>query len=567
MSKMKRRSALLGAVLLLLTLFGSARMTQAQSSPLAWSRVMGIPSSANLSGVALFGAMDAWAVGSQNAAGVIYHLHRQSDRWDVTLEATVGAPLHAVDVVSDQDVWAVGDLGLIMHKDAGGWHTVASPLPNITLTTVQMFSGGSEGWAGGYTEITSQTSGVQPVLLHYRNGAWERDTSIGGTGSIENLQINAGGGWAVGSDGIWQYRDGRWTYQTTPEPCMDGGICVGAMASVSALDGGEAWAAGVYSGLCAICVSHYFAIHYVEGAWRTVLPETSLIGEPADQGAPVASGFRAVSFGDSTHGVAVGWYNNTQALLASYHDGQWFYDTPPQLPQPVTLTAVSMSDAAHALTVGNNGLVLAYGYGASPAPAENPTARVPDPHNAAVTYFDLVGHTLRGAFRDYWQRHGGLAQFGYPLTEEYVEINQTDGRPYLVQYFERARFEYHGENAPPYDVLLGLLGHTITAGRESEPSFLPAPPQSQPGTRYFPETGHTLAAEFLPYWESHGGLPIYGFPISEAFVETNQADGRPYLVQYFERNRFEYHPELPEPYTVSLGLLGAEVLRGEGWLP
>jgi hypothetical protein len=30
-----------------------------------------------------------------------------------------------------------------------------------------------------------------------------------------------------------------------------------------------------------------------------------------------------------------------------------------------------------------------------------------------------------------------------------------------MQYFERARFEAHPENAPPFDVLLGLLGRQL----------------------------------------------------------------------------------------------------------
>jgi hypothetical protein len=38
-----------------------------------------------------------------------------------------------------------------------------------------------------------------------------------------------------------------------------------------------------------------------------------------------------------------------------------------------------------------------------------------------------------------------------------------EGRTYLVQYFERRRMEYHGENQPPYDILLGLLGREIYA--------------------------------------------------------------------------------------------------------
>jgi hypothetical protein len=52
-------------------------------------------------------------------------------------------------------------------------------------------------------------------------------------------------------------------------------------------------------------------------------------------------------------------------------------------------------------------------------------------------YFTATGHYLRGAFRSFWERNGGLPIFGYPLTEEYYR--KADGR--IVQYFERARFE------------------------------------------------------------------------------------------------------------------------------
>ena len=53
---------------------------------------------------------------------------------------------------------------------------------------------------------------------------------------------------------------------------------------------------------------------------------------------------------------------------------------------------------------------------------------------------------------------GGLTQQGYPISEEFTEISPLDGKPYLVQYFERAVFEYHPENKAPYDVLLSQLG-------------------------------------------------------------------------------------------------------------
>ncbi len=52
---------------------------------------------------------------------------------------------------------------------------------------------------------------------------------------------------------------------------------------------------------------------------------------------------------------------------------------------------------------------------------------------------------------------------------------------------------------------------------------------------FFRETGHTLAYSFREFFDWQGGLPIFGFPITEVFVE----DGRP--VQYFERARLEWH--------------------------
>ena len=57
-----------------------------------------------------------------------------------------------------------------------------------------------------------------------------------------------------------------------------------------------------------------------------------------------------------------------------------------------------------------------------------------------------------------------MAQFGYPISDPFVE-RLEDGKEYEVQYFERARFGYHPENAPPDDMLLGQFGRRILAGR------------------------------------------------------------------------------------------------------
>ena len=63
-----------------------------------------------------------------------------------------------------------------------------------------------------------------------------------------------------------------------------------------------------------------------------------------------------------------------------------------------------------------------------------------------------------GAFWYYWNDNGGLAQQGFPISDEFEEKSDLNGQTYLVQYFERAVFEYHPENQPPFDVLLSQLG-------------------------------------------------------------------------------------------------------------
>ncbi|HYP40338.1 MAG TPA: multicopper oxidase domain-containing protein [Chloroflexia bacterium] len=72
--------------------------------------------------------------------------------------------------------------------------------------------------------------------------------------------------------------------------------------------------------------------------------------------------------------------------------------------------------------------------------------------------FQETGKTVSGRFLEYWTQNGGLAQQGFPLSDEFEEKNDLDGKTYKVQYFERSVFEYHPENKPPYDVLLSQLG-------------------------------------------------------------------------------------------------------------
>ena len=205
-----------------------------------------------------------------------------------------------------------------------------------------------------------------------------------------------------------------------------------------------------------------------------------------------------------------------------------------------------------------------------PAPGPpRPTALNPvaAPQVAGYLWFAATRHTLYGAFRAYWEAHGGLAQFGYPLSEAFTTPLPGTLGSHTVQYFERARFEFHPEiGGPAGSVALGLLGSDLTHGGTVFPTAPPFATAAQ--DRYFPQTRHALHGLFYAYWQDHGGQAIYGYPISEELLQQSAGNGRVYLVQYFQRNRLELHPEgRGTAAEVQLGLLGSEWLRVQGWLP
>jgi hypothetical protein len=172
------------------------------------------------------------------------------------------------------------------------------------------------------------------------------------------------------------------------------------------------------------------------------------------------------------------------------------------------------------------------------------------PARAADQCFPQTGKCVPDRFSAYWQQHGGLALNGYPLSISFTQPLE-DGKPYIVQYFERVRMEYHPENAPPYDVLLGQFGRRL---HPADP-----PVASSGGLPYFEVTGHNVPPDFFAYWTANGGLPQFGYPLSELLTETLE-DGKAYQVQYFERARFERHPENQAPYDVLLGQFGRSIL-------
>lgn len=188
--------------------------------------------------------------------------------------------------------------------------------------------------------------------------------------------------------------------------------------------------------------------------------------------------------------------------------------------------------------------------------------------------FTEVPHCISGRLRHFWEQAGGLAVFGFPMTPQHEAW--IEGRPYQVQWFQRNRLELHPEHAPPYDVLLGRLGDDRL--NQQQRPWHTAFPRSEPqeGCFYVAETGHNICGRFLAAWQANGlemdgqdgtsvaeSLALYGLPLSEAHPEI-LSDGRSYTVQWFERARFEHHPEHAPPYDVLFGLLADELQQENG---
>ncbi len=196
------------------------------------------------------------------------------------------------------------------------------------------------------------------------------------------------------------------------------------------------------------------------------------------------------------------------------------------------------------------------------------TTHTPSNTDASARCFDETPYCISGRIRTYWEENGGLRVFGLPITPQQEE--RIEGNTYQVQWFERNRLELHPENQPPYDVMVGRIGIEMLEYYDYEwHLFEKSVPQE--GCLSFEETEQTICGDILAAWHRDGleldGVPgfseaenaaLFGLPVS-GLVEETLSDGNTYTVQYFERARFELHPENAPPNNVLLGLLGSEM--------
>jgi hypothetical protein len=440
-------------------------------------------------------------------------------------------------------------------KDSGGNPVAAG----VSVTFAAPASGASGTFVGGGTTATTTVSGVATAPAFTANttaGDYIVTASVAGASGAASFNlVNTPG--AVASFTFSPLAASNKTGAAQSATALATQVSTPLAITITALDAGGN-----------IATNYTGTIHFASSDPQAALPANYAFTS-ADAGAQSfavtlkSAGAQSITISDASSSAATG----TVSVAVS------------AIPAATTVTPITPTSPAKAATTTSvpperTEIDIPY---SPPAPALPATVAsqvataipftplAPPAETAQCQFFVETHHSLCFGFFAYWQQHGGTALFGMPISEEFQERG-ADGTMRTVQYLERARFEYHPEfKGTAYEVELGLLARELAAAHTGDAPFAPINPSNAPaGARFTSETGHSLGDPFAAYWDTNGGLPVLGFPISEPFQERNADTGQTYLVQYFERYRLEYHPETN---GIEIGRLGVQDAQMRGYLP
>jgi hypothetical protein len=161
-------------------------------------------------------------------------------------------------------------------------------------------------------------------------------------------------------------------------------------------------------------------------------------------------------------------------------------------------------------------------------------------------YFPEKGHWVTGPFLEKYNSVSNPAVvFGEPITDAF----QDELYGITVQYFEKVRFEYHPEEIPDLQVKISPLGSFVYRPNPSLPVIF-----NPSACKFYPNVppGFYVCYDFLSFFEEYGGVSQFGYPISNFELEDE------WIVQYFQKARFEWHPKDPSGQWVMVSDLGVK---------
>ncbi len=189
------------------------------------------------------------------------------------------------------------------------------------------------------------------------------------------------------------------------------------------------------------------------------------------------------------------------------------------------------------------------------------SARVTDDANASLSHniprleVTIGGQTLTADFAAFYESSGGLTRWGLPTSEVLQEETGA-----LTQYYQRGVVDFHPrpdlggiyvmERRLAWDYFGGGVAGSQDLGVE------PGTSNNNSGEEHGP-WGHKVSnfsvggvrTGFLDFFRTYGGVDAFGFPKTEARVDTNRtgtlhipAATPGFVRQYFQAAVFEHHP-------------------------
>lgn len=457
-----------------------------------------ITESLALQDVAALSPDNVWAVGSYNN-GVTFPnntnskliLHWDGKVWKVSMKGGIGQ-LNGVWATGPNDVWAVGEMGrgqnagvsVVHHWNGTGWSEtpIGTPFLNdvVALSPDDVWIAGSAiyHWDGRQWALSERNTGEKFGLLalapnniwavgqapvgaeavHWDGTSWKA-TPAGADRGAKPLSVAALGQndfWAVGlyeAGALMLHWDGsNWAGIPNPIPGFNT-----EMHSVIKV-GEELWAAGkrtISANGSDIVIARHSPDPCPEPGPATPLnPPVPLPGTeslPFVTGKTISGIF--LTYWQDHGGLQQQGYPITSVIgEVSDLDGKVY--TVQYFERSIFEYHPELKGTQYEVLLSQLGTFqYERKYRGNGAPNQRPN------QDAGTLFFPETGKKLGGSFLRYWQDHGGLAQQGFPISDEFTEVSEVDGKPYTVQYFERSVFEWHPENAPPYNVLLSLLGN------------------------------------------------------------------------------------------------------------
>jgi hypothetical protein len=185
--------------------------------------------------------------------------------------------------------------------------------------------------------------------------------------------------------------------------------------------------------------------------------------------------------------------------------------------QVLTLTtSTTHRKTAHTLLIAMIAFATCVASGVSLQPSQASAAATQTQWEGPRVYFASTGQTLGGVFLQKWAAELRDLEFGQPVTPA---MQDAAG---VVQWTEFGRLEYRGADiatatiadvtrAPIGKLYAERMGYTrwVAAFRPVDPAGVE--------NRYFYETRHALANDFLRTYEKRGNEERLGAPISEEF--------------------------------------------------